>query len=176
MCIALSQPVISTARLKLRPPQMTDADRVARLCADADIPRMTTRMPWPYSLKDARAFINAVILQDHKRDNTFLIEDAEEGVVGCVGMFMRERTPEIGYWVGREYWGRGIATEATQAALDWAAQDWGKKVVVAGHFADNPASGAVLCKTGFLYTGEVEMRHSVARGQVAPTRMMVWIA
>ena len=43
-------------------------------------------------------------------------------------------------------------------------RDWRKNVVVAGHFADNPASGQVLCKAGFLYTGDVELRPSAARG------------
>ena len=69
-----------------------------------------------------------------------------------------------------------LATEAAQGALAWARNDWRRKVVVAGHFADNPASGQVLCKSGFLYTGDVELRPSAARGQTVPTRMMVWLA
>jgi hypothetical protein len=47
---------------------------------------------------------------------------------------------------------------------------------MAGHFADNPASGQVLIKTGFLYTGDVTPRFSLGRGVDAPTRMMVWLA
>jgi len=47
---------------------------------------------------------------------------------------------------------------------------------MSGHFADNPASGRVLEKAGFLYTGEVQSRRSTARGAAAPTRMMVWLA
>ncbi|HEX7887447.1 MAG TPA: GNAT family N-acetyltransferase, partial [Phenylobacterium sp.] len=80
-------------------------------------------------------------------------------------------------WFGRPFWGRGYATEAVTGALRWAGSDWRKNVVWAGHFADNPASGQVLCKAGFLYTGDVEPRPSVARGGAAvPTRMMVWLA
>jgi len=56
-------------------------------------------------------------------------------------------------------------------------RDWRRNVVVAGHFADNPASGQVLCKAGFLYTGDVERRASRSRGGAeVPTRMMVWLA
>ena len=51
-----------------------------------------------------------------------------------------------------------------------------KNVVVAGHFADNPASGRVLEKAGFLYTGETRPAFSCARGESADTRMMVWLA
>lgn len=176
MCSAFIPPVIKTVRLTLRAPTFADAPRVAALCADFDITRMTGRMPFPYGLADAQAFVKTVAGQDRARDNTFLVEHEDEGVVGCVGLFTPGRLPEIGYWIGRPYWGRGLATEATKAALDWARENWRKKVVVAGHFADNPASGAVLCKTGFLYTGLVEMRESLARQAKAPTRMMVWLA
>src|SRR5436190_7614682 len=175
MCSALTLPVIRSSRLTLRAPRPADAPRISTLCDDVDIPRMTTRMPWPYGLAEAQAFIALVASQDPSRDNTFLIDHDGE-VIGCVGLFMRDRHPEIGYWIGRDYWGRGFATEAARATLKWARDDWRKKVVVAGHFADNPASGLVLNKLGFLYTGEVEMRHSLARGQDAATRMMVWIA
>ena len=82
----------------------------------------------------------------------------------------------MGYWIGRPYWGQGYATEAATAALAWAGAGWGKRLVVSGHFADNPASGRVLEKAGFLYTGVVEPRHSKARGEAAATRMMVWLA
>ena len=173
---ALTAPKINTQRLSLRSPRGADAPRVAQMCSDIAIPRMSTRMPWPYSLEDAREFIDLVERQDHERENTFLIEHPDEGVVGCIGLFINGRVPEIGYWFGREFWGNGYATEACQAALRWAREDWRKKVVVAGHFADNPASGAVLCKSGFLYTGDIEMRHSRARGEETPTRMMVWLA
>jgi len=176
MCQVLDAPVIRTARLTLRAPTTGDAPRIAGLCGDFEIPRMTTRMPWPYKLDDAVGFVSRAAAQDRARENTFLIEDAVEGVVGCVGLFMTERLPEIGYWVGRPYWGKGIATEASRAALAWSKSSWGKRAIVAGHFVDNPVSGTVLCKAGFLYTGEVAIRHSQARGEDTPTRMMVWLA
>jgi len=53
---------------------------------------------------------------------------------------------------------------------------FGVRAVIAGHFADNAASGRVLEKCGFLYTGEVRQRFSLARGEEAATRMMVWLA
>jgi RimJ/RimL family protein N-acetyltransferase len=83
---------------------------------------------------------------------------------------------EIGYWLGRPFWGRGLMTDAVVAALAWVGGAWGRRFVMAGHFADNPASGQVLIKTGFLYTGEVLSRFSIARGEESPTRMMVWLA
>ena len=52
----------------------------------------------------------------------------------------------------------------------------GRRALVAGHFSDNPASGRVLEKAGFLYTGEVRKGFSRARGTHADTRRMVWLA
>jgi RimJ/RimL family protein N-acetyltransferase len=108
----------------------------------------------------------------------FVVEHRAFGVVGLLG-FDRKRGSgtEIGYALGRPFWNRGYATEAVRAALRWAKHDWGRKVVVAGHFADNPASGQVLVKAGFLYTGKVEPRACNARGgELVATRLMVWLA
>ncbi|MEI9889980.1 MAG: GNAT family N-acetyltransferase [Caulobacteraceae bacterium] len=69
-----------------------------------------------------------------------------------------------------------MGSEAARAALAWAGTGWGRRMVTAGHFADNQASGRVLIKAGFLYTGEVQRRFSRARGAEAATRMMVWLA
>ncbi|MDB5457835.1 MAG: GCN5-related N-acetyltransferase [Caulobacter sp.] len=177
MCVIEDSPTIETRRLTLRAPAMDDAERVAQLCDDYAIPKMTTRMPWPYRRPDAETFIGRCQAQDRRRDSTFVIELENEGVVGVLGFFTPPDGPlEIGYWIGRPYWGRGLATEATIGALDWARRDWRRKLVVAGHFADNPASGQVLIKAGFLYTGVVEHKPSVARGATAATRMMIWLA
>ncbi len=168
---------IVTTRLRLRRPKAADAPAIARLAGDYAICSMTTRMPYPYAEGDARAFVDLVATQNRRRENTFVVDHAQDGLVGAIGFHQPVGQPlEMGYWIGRPYWGRGYATEAAHAALDWARDDWRRRVVVAGHFADNPASAQVLIKTGFLYTGEVQKRHSRARGAVAPTRMMVWLA
>jgi len=177
MCVIEKSPIIETQRLTLRAPEADDAPRIAALCGDYAIAKMTTRMPWPYSRAEADGFVARCQVQDRGRDATFVIDLEDTGVVGVLGFF----TPpvghlEIGYWIGRPYWGRGLATEAVQGAMAWAKADWRKKVVVAGHFADNPASGQVLVKAGFLYTGVVETKASVARGEPVDTRMMVWLA
>ena len=114
---------------------------------------------------------------DAAREAVFAIEHRDHGLVGVLGFHGQSPLgPEIGYWLGRPFWGQGLATEAATAALTWAREQWRRRVVVSGHFADNPASGRVLEKAGFLYTGEVQPRHSRARGRPAATRMMVWLA
>ncbi len=176
MCACDATPRIETRRLTLRAPRMDDAPTLARLCNDFDIVRMTSSMPWPYSLEDAEGFIARSAIADPAVDRAFVIEHDDAGVVGVLGFDARPSEPmEVGYWIGRDYWGRGIAGEALVGAMTWAGRDWKKRVVAAGHFSDNPASGRVLCRAGFLYTGRVELRSSRARGEAVPTRSMVWL-
>lgn len=177
MCVIETSPVVETRRLILRAPAPQDAPRIADLANDIDIARMTQRMPHPFGVREADDFVLQVAAQDPARANTFIIEHEDLGPVGVIGMFEGEdRVPETGYWIGREYWGRGFATEALDGALVWASRRWRRRAMVAGHFADNPASGRVLEKAGFLYTGETRKAWSQARRAVADTRMMVWIA
>lgn len=177
MCVIEQSPVIDTRRLRLRAPGPLDAADIARLCDDPDIARMTARMPHPYTRADAEQFVAKAAGGDPRREHAFLVEHEDLGPVGMVGLFHdADPWPELGYWVGRPFWGRGLATEAVQGALGWARRRWGKRAVCAGYFHDNPASGRVLEKAGFLHTGEVRRLFSRARGAEAETRRMLWLA
>ena len=177
MCVIEPSPVLETRRLVLRSPQAQDVSRLAALANDADIARMTLRMPHPFSTTDAEDFVINVAGQDPATARTFLIEHEDNGPVGVLGIFQdKDLAPEVGYWIGRPFWGRGYATEALDGAIAWASRTWKRRALVAGHFADNPASGRVLEKAGFLYTGEVRRGFSRARGADTDTRRMVWLA
>lgn len=177
MCVIEFSPRIETRRLALRAPDITDAPRLAALMDDYDIARMTSQVPHPYSLAAAEDHVARSHAGDPRSHREFMIELEDEGVIGGLGLFPSEGGhTEVGYWIGKAWWGRGFATEALQGVLGWAASDWRRKVVVAGHFADNPASGEVLCKAGFLYTGERKPLPSKARGEPVEARMMVWLA
>ena len=170
-------PTLQTERLALRALRPDDASDLTHLVDDAGVARMTTAIPHPFPAGAAEDFIQRMIECDGRREGVFAIDVRERGFAGVLGFHPDEHgSPEIGYWLGRPYWGRGYMTEAVRGALKWARRDWRKNVVVAGHFADNPASGQVLCKSGFLYTGDVELRPCAARGQAVPTRLMVWLA
>jgi RimJ/RimL family protein N-acetyltransferase len=169
-------PVIKTVRLKLRPPHRLDAPAMASLANDIDVARMTTHVPHPYAQSDAEAFIARMDGRDGETEVLFALENADGALAGLLGFHPTPAGPEIGYWLGRPFWGLGLATEAVCAVLSHAAGAWGRRFVVSGHFDDNQASGRVLIKAGFLYTGEVQSRWSVARNAVARTRMMIWLA
>jgi RimJ/RimL family protein N-acetyltransferase len=170
-------PVITTERLRLRPLRPADAAKITKYAGDFEVARMTTRIPHPYTLAHAEGWL-ATLGDPLARDNAVFGVDAEcEGLVGLLGFSTNdEGRPEVGYWYGRPFWGRGYATEALRAALRWAKTDWGKKLVCTGHFVDNPASGNVLVKAGFLYTGEVRKLDCAARGDEVDARRMVWLA
>jgi RimJ/RimL family protein N-acetyltransferase len=168
---------LESPRLILRPPRLGDVPAISRLVDDPGVARMTTGIPHPYPQDAAGAWVEQKSVGPGDGEAVFALETAGDGFVGVLGF---EPAPlgavEIGYWLGRPFWGRGLMTEAVRAAVAWAGGVWGKRWVRAGHFADNPASGQVLIKAGFLYTGEVAPRFSVGRGEAAPTRMMVWLA
>jgi RimJ/RimL family protein N-acetyltransferase len=160
-----------TKRLLLRPGFPEDAQALACAIADEAIVRNLSTAPWPYGLRDAQAFLAA------PRDPvlpTFLIIERTEGapmIVGACGLGRRPSgAVELGYWVARRHWGRGIATEAAAALIEIACA-LRLSGLEASHFIDNPASGRVLEKLGFQPTAIVAPRMSCARGEEAAARL-----
>lgn len=153
-------------RLLLRPPWPEDWKLVLGGIADEGVVRNLARAPWPYEPQHARDFVRLPIAPAYPR---FLIARADNAqLVGCIGIDPHEGQVELGYWIARQHWGQGYATEAGRAVLD-VAQMLGHRRVVASHFLDNPASGRVLRKLGFVPTGTIRNRHSCGRGGEAPT-------
>ena len=176
MCSIQIEPVIETRRLALRRPRMTDAPRLAKLLNDRDLARKTPSIPHPYGLEDAQACLARAEMADPDQAALFIIDHPEQGPIGAVGFDSEDGAPEMGCWIGRPFWGCGFATEAAKGALVWANRTWKRRYVLARHFSDDRASASVLCKADFLYTGEVRLSPSAARGEAVPSRMMVWLA
>jgi ribosomal-protein-alanine N-acetyltransferase len=79
-------------------------------------------------------------------------------VIGCTDVDqIRDGCGSLGYWFDEACWGQGLATEAAQAAVDFAISQLRLRRLVSGHASDNPASGRVLEKLGFRRTGEGEV-------------------
>ncbi len=156
----------TTQRLIIRPFCEQDAERVATLAGDKDVARMAVAIPHPYPPEAAEGWI---MLQGHGRrrrsDFPFAVDLPSEGLIGAVGLHCTgaEGSYELGYWIGRPFWGQGYATEAARAAVNWALNDLGATHLVAGHFDDNPASARVLEKLGFQPTGQSFERYSLGR-------------
>ena len=158
-----------TERLMLRPGWSEDAPALSRAIGEEAVVRNLTRAPWPYALGDAQAFLRAA---PDPLLPSFLIFARTHGaprLVGGIGLHRDEEgAAELGYWIARDYWGLGFATEAGRAVIDLAEHSLRLKRIVAGHFLDNPASANVLRKLGFAPTGQVTTRPSRARECLVP--------
>ncbi len=156
---------IETKRLKLRPIVMNDAPRIAGFCDDPGVGRMLAQTPLPYPKAAAEGWILMLNARAPlKRDFVFAVELSGDGLIGCVGAHRSDKSDdvEIGYWFGRPYWGLGYGSEAVGA---FVAEATSLGALNAGHFVDNPASGRVLEKAGFAYTGETKRMFSMGRGE-----------
>jgi RimJ/RimL family protein N-acetyltransferase len=147
---------LETERLVLRPPGAQDIARIVLLADNWDVARQTARLPFPYTPADAEAFLAIC------PEGCFAVT-LDRLFIGMIGLEDRENDhSELGYWLGEPYWGQGFATEAGEAVLRFGFEARGAEAIASGHFMDNPASGRVLQKLGFRYTG-IAMRKSVAR-------------
>lgn len=158
-------PQIRTERLLVRLPQISDADSIALYAGDLDIARMTTRIPHPYPRPAAEMWVLMTRAGYAAGGNMALTVEYESKAIGGGGLFRRapDSDWEIGYWIGKPWWGRGLATELGEGLLAFARDELGTQRVIAGHYDDNPASGRVLEKLGFAYTGRSRAEFSMAR-------------
>ena len=157
-------PVLATARLVLRAPRRVDVRAIAILVNDRRIAANTARIPHPYAIEDAEQFIAAV----NKREGEACFVITLDGApIGICSVDLREDGPEIGYWLGVSYWGRGFATEAVRALIDHAFGDLEHETLISGARVNNPASRRVLEKCGFQWTG-VQLSRIRAINSAAP--------
>ncbi|RDV04274.1 GNAT family N-acetyltransferase [Undibacter mobilis] len=145
-----SIPVLETERLVMRAPRLADAKAVSMLAADRRIAENTARIPHPYRLTDAENFIATA--NKPGGECVYLIT-RDKSVVGACSIAQQDGAAEIGYWLGIEHWGKGYATEAVHALVDYAFTDLGYDALHAGARVTNPASRRVLEKCGFQWTG-----------------------
>jgi RimJ/RimL family protein N-acetyltransferase len=146
-------PVLETKRLALRAPRLEDAKTVAALANDRRIAENTARIPHPYRLADAENFIAGA--NKKGGDALFLITLRDGTVAGACGLMQTtsHEVPELGYWLAVPYWGKGYATEALHALIDYAFGEFDFTALEAGARVTNPASRRVLEKCGFQWTG-----------------------
>lgn len=157
-----------TKRLTLRPAWPEDAAPLAQAIGHEAVARMLARVPYPYGVADAEHFAAAPRGAHEPRFLILSHEAATPALVGGIALTDHGAGVELGYWLTPSAWGRGYATEAGRAVVDMARHALPLRRLTAWHFADNPASGAVLRKLGFRSGGGMTPRRSVARAAPAP--------
>jgi RimJ/RimL family protein N-acetyltransferase len=159
-----SIPVLETARLVLRAPCHEDVKAIVALANDRRIAENTARIPHPYGAADAEQFIATANRRDGEASFVIMRGDV---LIGACSVDPRADGVEIGYWLGVPYWGRGFATEAVRAAIDYAFGDLEHESLEAGARVSNPASRRVLEKCAFQWTG-VQLTRIRAINSAAP--------
>jgi RimJ/RimL family protein N-acetyltransferase len=157
-------PVLATARLVLRAPRRGDVKAIATLVNDRRIAANTARIPHPYAIEDAEQFIASV---NRREGEACFVITLDSAPIGICSVDLREDGPELGYWLGVAYWGRGFATEAVRAMIDHAFGDLEHETLISGARVNNPASRRVLEKCGFQWTG-VQLSRIRAINSAAP--------
>jgi len=165
---------LQTDRLTLRPFRLEDAAAVAGYCGDWDVARMTTRIPHPYGIDDATKWIEGHASEPAELRFCIEVAGAPAGAIGLIDL--GKDVHELGYWIGRPFWGQGYATEAARAVVRFAFEELGAVRLTSGHMPENPASGRVLEKCGFVATGEVVEQDCLARGTPQPIRRLAMAA
>ena len=149
----------------MRPLDHADAGPMSLLASDIDVARMTSMIPHPYSETAARAWVDRV---GQGEEGVVFAVSRDQTLIGCSGyMPMDAEHAELGYWLGKPFWGTGFATEAARAVVAHAFDAHSFAYLRAGHFIDNFGSQRVLSKLGFYPEGE-ELRDCIARGERVP--------
>jgi [ribosomal protein S5]-alanine N-acetyltransferase len=173
--------IITSDRLTLRPFTLADAPRVCTLVGDFDVSKMLSRAPHPYAMEHATTWLDTHSgIRAAGTDYPYAITTAQDGVIGAIGLHATTRLAdlagnafEVGYWIGKPFWGLGYATEAGRALIAAYDADLGPRPLVSGHFTENPQSGHVLEKLGFHYVGEPSTIFCIARNMEVPDVSML---
>lgn len=155
--------IIHTARLTLRPFQPEDAEPLRMLAGDRAIADTTISVPHPFTAEDARAWITDYARADSASMHRYfaVVLRSEGTLVGVVALRDIDREhaqAELSFWIGRAYWGRGLATEAAGAALRFGFEELELNRVTAYHMVRNVASRRVLARLGFQGEGLLRQR------------------
>ena len=191
---------METERLLLRPWLESDAETLFKYASDPDVGSRAGWPPHKSveeSLEIIRTVFNAegmwaVILKEsgepmeQREQSDACISSAErqkstEGQpIGCVGYLpasasnlkIAEDQAEVGYWIARPFWGKGICTEALQMVIDYCFNEKGFTMLWGDYFPSNPASGRVMEKCGFVDTGKETLCPNLEVGSDRPVKVM----
>ncbi len=148
--------ILEGERLRLRPLEESDEDAVYEGARHEEIARYTLRIPHPYPRESCLPFIKRKIAEFKEGKAYSFAVELEGKLIGIVGLHdfsATDKSAKIGYWLNKDYWGKGYATEATRLALEFAFEDLGLHRVEGGAFAENKASQRVQEKLGFKREG-----------------------
>lgn len=167
---------METDRIILRPWRESDADTLFKWASD---PEVGPKAGWPPhgSVEESLEVIRTIF----SAEGMWAVEWKETGEpIGSVGYLPASHSNleipddqcEVGYWIARPFWGRGICTEALRLVVDHCFREKGFSVLWGDYFPENPASGRVMEKCGFEDTGREVLCPNLEVGADRPVRVM----
>ena len=159
---------------KIRRWELSDARDLATALSNKKIQdNLRDGLPYPYTQKDGKEFISAMLVANE--NDTFAFAITVNGkVIGSIGAFrqtnIHNKTAEIGYYIAEEYWGKGIMTEAVKQLCDYVFSHTDIIRIYAEPFSYNIGSCRVLEKAGFQYEGTLRS-NALKNGNVFDMKM-----
>ena len=165
----VTQPVIDTERLSLRPLRKSDMGLIELYASDKRVAEMTSSIPHPLPPGATEAFVIRA-MSDSRDEDVWIMDGQRNGGAEMMGLISLQRMDrnqsEVGYWVAPPYWNTGLASDAVEALVN--ANPMNNSTMFGSVFQDNPASARVLTHCGFAYLGDAES-FSLARDATVPT-------
>jgi RimJ/RimL family protein N-acetyltransferase len=167
---------LETERMWLRWPRLSDAGALAKRAGNSEVSSQTATIPHPYNIGDAEQFVRRARAENESGQGLILVlafkKEPNEpiGVIGAHGSAFRG-TAHLGYWLGRDFWGKGLMTEAARCFVDliYGVSSLGE--IVCDSLPGNIASRRVQEKLGFTSLGEHEIDAPARGGRVKIQRM-----
>ena len=161
--------------LYMRPLEFHDSADIPELVVAPEI-AANTFVPQPYPPEAAREFVRQgrERWQNEEAYVFAIVDKSSEQFAGCMGIhpLPEHCRAEVGYWIGKPYWGRGLATSALRLLIRFGFEELKLNRIEAGHFDYNPASGRVMQKANMRFEG-VRRHYVLHRDQY---KDVVWYA
>ena len=145
--------IIKTKRFVLRPYKKSDKADLIKNINDKDIARFMSKVPHPYRHKDADIFLKKALNKKRKDGGSNLAIEIDGELVGGCKVHRDGHQAEIGYWLAKKHWGKGIATEVAKELAKYGFGKMKLKRLTAKVFLPNKASARVLEKNGVKLEG-----------------------
>jgi [ribosomal protein S5]-alanine N-acetyltransferase len=160
-----------TDQIYLTEIQSSDKAALVEHLAEKEIYDRTLRIPYPYTEAEADKWL-AIVAEStklHGQPTSWAIRETNGSLIGCIGYegveIGKSHRAEIGYWIAKPFWGRGIMTAVVERACSFGFSEFRLTKIVAHTFAANDASSRVLEKCGFQLEGYLR-KHFMKDGQL----------
>ena len=144
---------IRTERLLIKTPEIDDKFELTQLINDKDVIKWLSEITFPYTLCHAEEFIERSRERVLKQESYNFMIFQDKKMIGGVGLSeFNNKSCQVGYWLGKKYWGNGFATEALKSILDFGFDQLNLEKIYAAYKIGNEGSIRVLTKCGFEYS------------------------